>query len=137
MNDEERALYRRALGADRFLAQWCARCGHEGTAWADGEGGVVIRCPRCLRERVRSLREVHDSLPGSVDYLETMADRDLERQSLENHDLTVDFDVFYRCDRCDGLIHLDDARYWIPPGESSSPPYCRPCHAELSEQGSA
>lgn len=45
MNNHERALYRSALGADRFLAQWCARCGHEGTAWADGEGGVVIRCP--------------------------------------------------------------------------------------------
>lgn len=136
MTETWKPLYRRALGSDRFLARWCARCGHEGTAWADGEYGVVLRCPRCLRERVRALREEVGELPGAVDYLETMANRDLERQSVDYRaDLTVDFDVFCRCAQCDRLIHRDDARYWLPPGASSSPPYCQPCRAELAEEG--
>lgn len=129
-------LYRRALGEDRFLDRWCARCGHEGTAWADGEGGIALRCPRCLRERVRALRQAHGELPGAVDHLETMARGDLKRQSLEDRSgLTVEFDVFSRCARCDRLIQRKDARHWRPPGTSSSPPYCRECHGELSAGG--
>lgn len=83
MTETWKPLYRRALGSDRFLARWCARCGHEATAWSDGGAGVVLRCPHCLRERVRALREKHGELPWAVDYLETRADRLLEEQSLD------------------------------------------------------
>jgi uncharacterized C2H2 Zn-finger protein len=127
-------LHRLALGADHFVERWCVECGYEGTTWVHPDGGLVMRCPRCLRERVRALRRERGSLPDPVAYLETMAERDLARQSLENRwDLTVEFDVFVRCDRCDALLERDDARYWLPEGATSSPPYCRPCYAELRE----
>ena len=134
MRNEWMPLYRRALGTDRFVARWCARCGHEGTAWADPDGGVVLRCPRCLRERVEELRSERGSLPGAVNRLQTMARKDLAKQSLDDRsELTVEFDVFCRCARCDALIHRDDAWYWLPEGVSSSPPYCRACRGELEE----
>lgn len=125
-------LYRKALGRDRFVGRWCARCGHERTAWADGQFGIALRCPRCLRERVRALRETHGPLPRAVAYLEKMANDDLRKQSIESRrGLTVDFDVFARCDRCERVILRKDARCRLASGQSSSPPYCLACYAEL------
>jgi len=129
-------LYEEALGHDRFLGEFCAKCGHRGTGWADGHLGIAIRCPKCLRDRVRSLRDVHGTLPSAVAYLEKMADGDIRKQGVDNRDdLTVDFDVFCRCAHCDALIHRKDARYWLPPGAKSSPAYCIDCYQALRASG--
>ncbi len=115
------------LEGDAFLNHACLRCGNHAALFATPR--MFSACPRCLVERIRSLRQLGGELPIWLHYLEGAAQAELMRQARADETaLTASFGEFFRCASCDGLIHEKDARYYVAPGTHSSPPYCLECY---------
>jgi hypothetical protein len=118
------------LECDTLVDNMCLECGTHGALFATPR--MFSACPRCLADRIRRLREMEVDLPEWLLYLEKAGEREAVRQhKAEEAKLSVSFDDFYHCARCDRLIQAQDARYYLPPGATSSPAYCVGCYEEL------
>ena len=124
-------LFRRITTGDVFVAGQCARCGcHEALFVCAGR--FVGLCPQCAGLRIELLREKGAPEPKwiTILYWEAGVEAECQRREAENS-LTVSWDDVYTCARCGRPITAEDARYYEPPGETTSPPYCEPCADEL------
>jgi hypothetical protein len=121
------APFEDVLEGDAFLSHACLRCGTHGALFATPR--MFSACPKCLAERIRSLRRLGGELPIWIHYLEGSAQAEFLRQAKSDETaLTVSFGEFLRCASCGSLIQEKEARYYIEPETHSSPPYCLECY---------
>jgi hypothetical protein len=121
-----------AITGDRFRDNHCVRCWDRGALYCFEENYVSL-CSRCTIERIERLAGVGRELPPSVLWLHWEAEKELRAQAKrEREKLSIVFDDMCRCARCTALIQTKDARYWIPEGGNSSPPYCKECREILA-----
>lgn len=128
------APFGHVLDADDFVGNVCVVCGRKAALFIV-QGNYVGACPNCLALRIAHLRgRSATTLPDWLISLESEAFREVEaQQRREDASLTVTWDDLVRCDRCHRLIALSEARYFIPTGAQSSPPYCPECRAPVSD----
>ena len=119
---------------ETLLGSHCFDCDLNAALFTVGSN-FLGDCPGCIARRVRSL--LNDS---GWDYawlvaLLTDADREVQLQlDRENTKSALRFDDFYRCHRCDKVVHANDARYHLAAGGTAFPPYCVECN-EYLERG--
>ena len=121
-----------AIRGDRFYSRNCLICGLKAALFVF-ETQYISLCPRCTTERVERMAEEGRELPPSVLWLhfETVKETRFQEEQRKAA-LSVELDDFSRCHRCGTVMQVKDARYWFPPGKSSSPAYCSRCCGILS-----
>jgi hypothetical protein len=72
------ATYEHILESDEFVNHWCVKCGIHGALFATPR--MFEACPKCLNERIRTLRESGATLPDWLLYLEDATARSLRSQ---------------------------------------------------------
>jgi ssDNA-binding Zn-finger/Zn-ribbon topoisomerase 1 len=123
-----------AIRGDRFLSNKCVKCGLAAALFVF-ERQYIGLCPNCTTQRIERMAEQGIELPPTVVWLhfETVTETRFQEQKAKDA-LSVKFDDFSRCHRCGTVMQLKDARYWLPPGRSSSPAYCDRCY-EILDSG--
>ena len=128
--DADMTKFEQFLECDEFMNHMCVKCGAKAALFATPR--MFGACPNCLSRRMRELREREVSVPDWVPYLEKAGEREASRQAkVEESELSVSFDDFYRCSRCKKLIQKAEARYPQLPGQSYSSPHCLECYEQV------
>jgi len=129
---EGKLISREAITGDRFGPNGCIRCGNHGALYVF-EFKYISLCTACTKDRIDRIIASGRDLPPSVEWLHHEVRTEFQHQERRAKEaFSVKLDVFYRCDWCGKFMHMNVARYWFPPGRNSSPPYCRPCRADLA-----
>lgn len=90
-------------------------------------------CPKCCGERMRRLMARRDDLPWWVEWVALRVEDVAESQEACRLQVPeVRFDDYLVCARCRRVIIEDQARYWVPPGGGTCPPYCVPCREKVA-----
>jgi hypothetical protein len=123
-----------AIRGDWYVSNQCLKCGLRGALFVF-EQRYVSLCPQCATERIEQMAADGRQLPPSVLLLhrETTRETTFQKQ-LAKEALSTKLEEFFRCHRCGAVVHEDDAGYWFPPGEDSSPSFCRACLETLASR---
>jgi hypothetical protein len=129
------SLFKWLHAAGFFVGKLCVQC-HCRRALFVVRGQYVGLCPGCVVDRIAALRNSGHTVPDWVVILDDEAQREVDFQrEQEEQLLQVRWDDLCRCGRCGKVMHISDARYWLPPGTSSGAPYCKDCRAQLGSDG--
>ena len=121
-----------AIQGDRFLDNYCRKCGDHGALYCFA-GGYVSICSRCAMERIERLAAAGHELPPSVLWLYWEARKELRAQAKRERDkLSVRFDDICRCSRCMRPVVDKDVRYWGREGECVLYPFCQECREMIA-----
>jgi len=125
-------LASRLIMEDPANAGQCRRCLYPVGLYTFSVGWFV-QCPNCLKARIEDVLSEGLPLEGELAFTyRSVCTEVAKHDERQFGELTVEMPRFCRCARCDELVMAEDARYYVPPGEFSSPPYCRPCYQELA-----
>lgn len=123
---------RRLIVEDPAEAGQCRRCLYPVGLYTFSVGWFS-QCPNCLKGRIEGLLAEGLPLEGELGFTYRSVCGEVARHDERQFgELTVEMPSFYRCARCDALMMAPNARYYVPPGEFSSPPYCQGCYDELA-----
>lgn len=130
---EDIVAFERVVPGDCFVGYRCVTCDYRAALFVIAAEvflhEYVSLCPQCVSHRIQLLRNEVDVTPYWVSVLQREAAAEVAGQARKfglRRD-TLLWNSFYRCGFCGRLIVYEDARWFIPPGERSSPAYCPNC----------
>lgn len=130
---ESRLLITQVFTRESLSGHSCFECGKKAALFVV-KGHYLGDCPSCIVRRICALK-LRGAAKQWMEDLLWEAEKEVKYQEKkENETFALNLDDFYRCHRCDRVIHQNDARYFFPPGTTSSHPYCIECRAALAAE---
>lgn len=136
----EAVAYQRIVPGDCFANSQCVTCEYHAALFVIAAGpyyGRLVRlCPLCVSHRIQQFCQEVDVLPAWVAWLQGEAKRAVAGQA-KRDGRTPEFvwNNFYKTASCGRLVVYEDARWFVPPGETSSPAYCPTCIGSVRGDG--